>query len=121
MGVIKLVDPNRLFKIRRIQTMVCSTEKQKQILVNSQFGVTVKESVWRRPEVMNASSAGSEFARSARPKELIAVAARCDTINLPQHIVDRGARGNPRNAGLATYVTPALRSSRAGACMTMEV
>jgi hypothetical protein len=38
---------------------------------------------------MNVSSAGSEFARSARPKELIAVAARCDTINLPQHIVDR--------------------------------
>jgi hypothetical protein len=33
---------------------------------------------------MNASSAGSEFARSARPKELIAVAARCDTTNLPQ-------------------------------------
>jgi hypothetical protein len=58
--------------------------------VNSPFGVTVKESVWRlrnpcgTPEVMNDSSAGSEFARSARPKELIAVAARCDTTNLSQ-------------------------------------
>jgi hypothetical protein len=59
--------------------------------VNSQFGLTVKESVWRLRNpcggalgVMNASSAGSEFARSARPKELIAVAARCDTTNLPQ-------------------------------------
>jgi rhodanese-related sulfurtransferase len=32
--------------------------------------------------------------------------------NLPQHTVDRGARENPRNAGLATYMTLALRSSR---------
>jgi hypothetical protein len=50
--------------------------RQKQILVNSWFGLTVKESVWRRPGRNECFFGG--LGRSARPKELIAVAARCD-------------------------------------------
>ncbi len=97
--------------------------------MNSQFGLTVKESVWRlrnpcggAPEVMNASSAGSESARSARPKELIAVAARCDISTICRNTsVDRGARGTLETRAGDLYDSCSLPSSRAGARVTMEV
>src|ERR1700677_314319 len=69
-GVIKCVDPNSLFKIATFRPRSVRRLEQKQILVNSQFGLTLRNPWGGDPEVMNAS----KFARSARPRELIAVA-----------------------------------------------
>src|ERR1700677_3496782 len=56
-GVIKCVDPNSLFKTATFRPRSVRRLEQKQILVNSRFGLTLRNPWGGDPEVMNASSA----------------------------------------------------------------
>jgi hypothetical protein len=68
------------FKIDAFRPRFGSTARQ--ILANSEFVRTAKKSVWRRPESRDCFSGGRGVRSLGTPKELSAVAGRCDVTTI---------------------------------------